>query len=206
MPARRSISASRRPTSIPPPSGSSSGTRRAFPTPRGWWASSSTMSRSAFRSGALGASLLSVTALNSGDIAVRTVNQPLGTGEQYNVTDLAIGVGYGLQITDRVAARRPAQFHPGDHLAQLGQHRHAEHRHALPPVGERPAPRSEHLELRHLRAFHRARSAASPTTTIRRATATTARCRASVRPGATRCRWCSASASRSRGRSVARRG
>ena len=54
--------------------------------------------------GRFGASLLSVTALNSGDIEVRTVNQPMGTGEQYSVTDLAIGVGYGLQITDRVVA------------------------------------------------------------------------------------------------------
>ncbi|MGH7741175.1 MAG: PorV/PorQ family protein [Candidatus Eiseniibacteriota bacterium] len=54
--------------------------------------------------GKLGSSLLSVTALNSGDIAVRTVSQPFGTGEQYSVTDIAIGVGYGLQVTDRVSA------------------------------------------------------------------------------------------------------
>lgn len=42
-----------------------------------------------------------VTQLSSGDIAVRTVDQPLGTGEQYSVNDLLLGVGYGLQITDK---------------------------------------------------------------------------------------------------------
>ena len=46
----------------------------------------------------------SVTALNSGDIDVRTVEKPLGTGERYNVRDLAIGVGYGRPITDRFSA------------------------------------------------------------------------------------------------------
>jgi len=45
--------------------------------------------------------LLSVTSLNSGQINVRTVNQPLGTGEKYSVTDLALGLGYGQRITDR---------------------------------------------------------------------------------------------------------
>jgi hypothetical protein len=54
--------------------------------------------------GKWGAALMSVTALNSGDIPVRTVSQPLGTGEMYNVSDVAIGLGYGLQITDRVCA------------------------------------------------------------------------------------------------------
>ena len=43
----------------------------------------------------------SVTALNSGDIAVRTVDQPLGTGENYNVTDIAFGIGYGREISER---------------------------------------------------------------------------------------------------------
>ena len=35
----------------------------------------------------------SVTSLNSGDIDVRTVDQPLGTGERYSVSDLAFGLG-----------------------------------------------------------------------------------------------------------------
>jgi hypothetical protein len=46
----------------------------------------------------------SLTALNSGDIEVRTVESPLGTGEQYTVSDVAVGLGYGRQITSRFAA------------------------------------------------------------------------------------------------------
>ena len=46
----------------------------------------------------------SLTALNSGEIDVRTVTQPLGTGERYSVSDVAIGVGYGRQVTDRFSA------------------------------------------------------------------------------------------------------
>ena len=45
-----------------------------------------------------------VTALNSGNIEVRTVSQPLGTGEFYNVQDVALGIGYGRQVTSRFAA------------------------------------------------------------------------------------------------------
>jgi hypothetical protein len=45
----------------------------------------------------------SVTALHSGDMDVRTVDQPLGTGERFSVDDVAIGVGYGKQITTRFA-------------------------------------------------------------------------------------------------------
>lgn len=48
--------------------------------------------------------LVTLTSLNSGEIDVRTVEQPLGTGERYTVTDLAIGVGYGRQISDRFSA------------------------------------------------------------------------------------------------------
>lgn len=47
---------------------------------------------------------LSVTSLNSGEIAVRTVEAPLGTGERYTVSDMAIGVAYGQKITDRFSA------------------------------------------------------------------------------------------------------
>jgi hypothetical protein len=43
----------------------------------------------------------SVTSLSSGDIDVRTVDQPLGTGERYSVSDLALGLGLGRQITSR---------------------------------------------------------------------------------------------------------
>jgi hypothetical protein len=46
---------------------------------------------------------LQATSLNSGDIAVTTVNQPLGTGENYTVSDFAMGLGYSLMLTDRVS-------------------------------------------------------------------------------------------------------
>ncbi len=46
---------------------------------------------------------LSVTALSSGDIEVRTPEQPQGTGELYAVDDIAIGIGYGRRFTDRFA-------------------------------------------------------------------------------------------------------
>jgi hypothetical protein len=46
----------------------------------------------------------SLTSLSSGEIDVRTVERPLGTGERYTVGDLAIGLGFGRQITSRFAA------------------------------------------------------------------------------------------------------
>lgn len=52
----------------------------------------------------LGNLFLSLTALNSGDMDVRTVELPLGTGERFSVQDLAIGIGYGRQITSKFAA------------------------------------------------------------------------------------------------------
>jgi hypothetical protein len=54
--------------------------------------------------GAGGTVFASVTSLNSGDIAVRTVEQPLGTGERYTVQDVAIGIGYGRNMTRRFGA------------------------------------------------------------------------------------------------------
>jgi hypothetical protein len=54
--------------------------------------------------GSWGSAYATVTSLNSGDIDVRTVAQPLGTGEKFNVSDVGIGIGYGRQITDRFAA------------------------------------------------------------------------------------------------------
>lgn len=51
--------------------------------------------------GTFGNLYASVTSLNSGEIDVRTVEQPLGTGERYTVSNLAFGVGYGKQISER---------------------------------------------------------------------------------------------------------
>jgi opacity protein-like surface antigen len=53
--------------------------------------------------GEIGSFALQVISLNSGEIDVRTVEQPLGTGERYSVSDFAIGIGYGLMLTDRVS-------------------------------------------------------------------------------------------------------
>lgn len=47
---------------------------------------------------------LSVTSLNSGEMDVRTVEQPLGTGARFSVSNIALGLGFGRKITDRFAA------------------------------------------------------------------------------------------------------
>lgn len=54
--------------------------------------------------GELGNVSLAVTTLNSGDMDVRTVDRPLGTGERFSVRDVGINLGYGRQVTDRFAA------------------------------------------------------------------------------------------------------
>ncbi|MDY0110644.1 MAG: PorV/PorQ family protein [Candidatus Krumholzibacteria bacterium] len=52
----------------------------------------------------------SMTALNSGEIDVRTVDQPLGTGERYDVANVALGLGYGRRITSRFAVGLQANY------------------------------------------------------------------------------------------------
>jgi hypothetical protein len=49
----------------------------------------------------IGTLYATVTSLNSGEIDVRTVDQPLGTGERYSVSDVAVGVGIGRQVSER---------------------------------------------------------------------------------------------------------
>lgn len=51
--------------------------------------------------GEVGNLYATLTSLNSGEINVRTVEQPLGTGERYTVSDVAFGLGVGRQISDR---------------------------------------------------------------------------------------------------------
>lgn len=48
--------------------------------------------------GAVGASL---TALSMGDMIVRTVDQPDGTGQLFSATDLAVSISYSRMLTDR---------------------------------------------------------------------------------------------------------
>lgn len=54
-----------------------------------------------FPLGGAGSLVGSFTQLGSGDLDVRTVSAPLGTGERFDVSDIAIGVGWGRPITDR---------------------------------------------------------------------------------------------------------
>ncbi len=56
------------------------------------------------RLGSANTLLLAVTSLNSGEIDVRTVEQPLGTGERYDVQDVSMGLGYARRLTDRFSA------------------------------------------------------------------------------------------------------
>lgn len=58
-----------------------------------------------------GTLVATVTSLRSGPIDVRTVDQPLGTGERYDVSDLALGAGWGKPVTDR--------FSVGAHVSYL---------------------------------------------------------------------------------------
>ncbi len=51
--------------------------------------------------GEIGNLFISATSLNSGEIDVRTPEQPLGTGARYTVSNLALGLGYGRQLSDR---------------------------------------------------------------------------------------------------------
>lgn len=51
--------------------------------------------------GHAGTVVASLTALNSGAIDVRTVGQPSGTGETFDVADVALGLGWARPITDR---------------------------------------------------------------------------------------------------------
>ncbi|MDZ4701045.1 MAG: PorV/PorQ family protein [Rhodothermales bacterium] len=64
----------------------------------------------ALRVGQVHTLFLSVTSLNSGEMDVRTVEQPLGTGERFNVQNLAFGAAYGRRITDRFSAGLQLNF------------------------------------------------------------------------------------------------
>ena len=58
----------------------------------------------AIPAGRWGTGFATLASLNSGEIDVRTVTQPLGTGERYSVSDLALGLGFSRAITDRFTA------------------------------------------------------------------------------------------------------
>ena len=46
---------------------------------------------------------LNLTALNMGEMKVRTIDHPEGTGEYFDASDIAIGLSYGIHITNRFA-------------------------------------------------------------------------------------------------------
>lgn len=50
--------------------------------------------------GSLGSLGLSITSSSIGDMAVTTVADPDGTGEVFNVSDVAVGITYALKLTD----------------------------------------------------------------------------------------------------------
>jgi hypothetical protein len=60
--------------------------------------------------GGWGTSFAAVTSLNSGEIDVRTVAQPDGTGERYSVNDIAIGLGFAKQVSTRFSAGGQVNF------------------------------------------------------------------------------------------------
>ena len=60
--------------------------------------------------GSWGTGFATISALNSGEIDVRTVNQPLGTGERYTVSNVAIGLGFAHPISDRFTAGLQAKY------------------------------------------------------------------------------------------------
>ncbi len=64
----------------------------------------------AFNLGEAGIMGLSVTSLSTPNDAVRTVEQPEGTGEFFNANDLALGVTFARRLTDRFSIGGSVKF------------------------------------------------------------------------------------------------
>jgi hypothetical protein len=64
----------------------------------------------AFPLASLGNAYATITSLNSGEIDVRTVDQPLGTGERFRVSDVAFALGFGRQLSPRFSAGAQINF------------------------------------------------------------------------------------------------
>jgi hypothetical protein len=60
--------------------------------------------------GRLGNFFATFTSLNSGDMPVRTVTQPLGTGELFSVTDMALALGVSHRFSLRFAASAQVNY------------------------------------------------------------------------------------------------
>ena len=63
-----------------------------------------------FPLGALGTMGASITVLNYGNMNVRTIDQPEGTGEIFNALDLSAGLSYARSLTDRFSIGFNAKF------------------------------------------------------------------------------------------------
>ena len=129
------------------------------------------------RCGYWGTFFASVTALNSGDIEVRTVDA--AAGHRRALHRLRRGrrrSASAAPITDRFAAGVQVNYVSGDDLAQQPARRHRQRRHGLPADRRRPAARRQHHATSARRGSSTAATWRSSTTTTRTATATTARC------------------------------
>ena len=60
--------------------------------------------------GEIGTIGLSFTSLNMGDMPVRTIEMQEGTGEYFNASDMAIGVSYARNLTDRFSIGFTAKY------------------------------------------------------------------------------------------------
>ncbi len=58
----------------------------------------------AFNIEGLGTFALQITSVNSGDIEITYVEKEKNTGLYYDVTNLSLGIAYGIKLTDRVSA------------------------------------------------------------------------------------------------------
>ena len=122
MPASPPTAAGRRLLAIPPPRAAWRSSSSSSSTWTGWPASVTTTWRWGFRSRPWGTAFATLASLNSGDIDVRTVNQPLGTGELYSRLRLArLGWGSRARSPTGSAAgsrcaisRRPSGTPPRD--------------------------------------------------------------------------------------------
>ncbi len=64
----------------------------------------------ALKLGAANTLAFSLTYVDSGEMDVRTVDQPLGTGERFSVTNMAAGIGFSRRLTDRFSAGAQVQY------------------------------------------------------------------------------------------------
>ena len=60
--------------------------------------------------GGWGTGLATIASLGSGEIDVRTVSQPLGTGERFTVANIALGLGFARAVSERFSAGMQVKY------------------------------------------------------------------------------------------------